>query len=169
MKHLLTIILIAFSQSTSFSQVGKQPTDQKELGEMVFKSLQDENYETFLNCIFTEADCDTLAKKADANDSLKTDVNKRMKHLTNSMRNKSKANFETIIATGKQEGVDWKKARLKDVKFDFSDRSNIQSSDIFLLCEYKDKRFLIKLNDCLRSNAWLMIHSATIRFADSKN
>ena len=166
MRHLLTITLIAFFQLTTFSQVDKRPTDPKMLGEMVFKSLQDESYETFLKYIFTEADCDTMAKNANAPDSLKITVVKQMKGLTNHIRQTSKENFEMIISTGKQKGIMWKKAKLTDVKFEIKNRDNIQSADIFLLCEYKDKVFQIKLDNCHKSDAWLMMDNVEIRFKE---
>ncbi len=166
MRHLLTITFIALFQLTTFSQVDKRPTDPKMLGEMVFKSLQDENYETFLKYIFTEADCDTMAKNADAPDSLKISVVKQMKGLTNHIRQTSKENFEMIISTGKQKGLDWKKVKLTDVKFEIKSRDNIQSSDIFLLCQYKNIIFQIKLDNCHKGDAWLMMAKAEIRFKE---
>ena len=166
MRHLLTIALITFFQATTFSQVDKRPTDPKELGEMVFESFQNENYELFLKYIFTEADCDTMANNADAPDSLKIKVVKQMKGLTNHIRQTSKENFEMIISTGKQKGLDWKKVKLTDVKFEIKNRDNIQSSDIFLLCKYKDTIFQIKLDNCHKSDAWLMMDKAEIRFKE---
>lgn len=166
MKHLLAIALITFYQSTAFSQADKRPTDPKELGEMVFKSFQDENYELFLKYIFSEADCNTMAKNADAPDSLKIEVVKQMKGLTNHIRQTSKENFEMIISSGKQKGLDWKKAKLTDVKFEIKNRDNIQSSDIFLLCKYKNEIFQIKLDNCHKSDAWLMMDKAEIRFKE---
>jgi hypothetical protein len=163
MRNLLTFTFIALFQLTTFSQVDKRPTDPKMLGEMVFKSLQDENYETFLKYIFTEADCDTMAKNADAPDSLKTSVVKQMKGLTNHIRQTSKENFEMIISTGKQKGLNWKKVKLTDVQFEIKNRDNIQSADIFLICNYKDKIFQIKLDNCHKSDAWLIMDKAEIR------
>ena len=106
MKHLLTIALFTFFQLTTFSQVNIRPSDPKQLGEMVFKSFQDENYELFLKYIFTEADCDIMAKNADAPDSLKITAVEQMKNRTNYIRQTSKENFELIISIGKQNGVD---------------------------------------------------------------
>lgn len=164
MKLLLTIALITFFQMTSFSQVDKRPTDPKELGEMVFKSFQDENYEMFLKYIFTESDCDTMAKNADAPDSLKITAVEQMKRITNYIRQTSKENFEMIISTGKQNGLDWRKTKLTDVLFEIKSNDNIQHSDIFLFCEYKDKIFLIKLDDCHKSDSWLMLGNTEIQF-----
>lgn len=164
MKHLLIIVLITFFQSAAFSQVDKRPTNPKELGEMVFKSLQDENYELFLKYIFTEADCDTMAKNADAPESLKITVVKQMKELTNHIRQTSKENFGLIISTGKQKEIVWQKTKLTDVKFEIKNHVNIQSADIFLLCEYNDNLFQIKLDNCHKSDAWLMMDNAEIRF-----
>lgn len=166
MRNLLTFTFIALFQLTTFSQVDKRPTDPKMLGEMVFKSLQDENYETFLKYIFTEADCDTMAKNADAPDSLKISVVKQMKGLTNHIRKTSKENFEMIISTGKQKGIKWEKVELTDVKFEIKNRDNIQSADIFLLCKYKDKIFQIKLDNCHKSDAWLIMDKAEIKFKE---
>lgn len=164
MKHLLIIALVAFSQLTTFSQINIRPTDPKQLGEIVFKSFQDANYELFLKYIFTEADCDTMAKNADAPDSLKITAVEQMKNRTNYIRQTSKENFELIISIGKQNGVDWKETKLSNVFFEIKSNDNIQQSDIFLLCEYKDKIFLIKLDDCHKSDSWLMMGNAEIKF-----
>jgi hypothetical protein len=166
MKCLLTIALITFFQSITFSQVDKRPTAPKDLGEMVFESFQDENYGVFLKYIFTEADCDTMAKNADAPDSLNVTVVKQMKGLTNHIRQTSNENFDMIISTGKQKGIKWKKVELTDVKFEIKNRNNIQSSDIFLLCKYKENVFQIKLNHCHKSDDWLMMGKVEIRFKE---
>jgi len=166
MKHLMTILLITLFQATIFSQVDKFPTDPKMLGEIIFTSFQDENYEIFLKYIFTEADCDTMVKNAIAPDSLKATVVKQMKGLTKHIRQTSKENFDVIISIGKQKGIDWKKVELTDVKFEIKNRDNIQSADIFLLCMYKEKIFQIKLDNCHKSDAWLMMDKAEIRFKE---
>ena len=166
MKHLLTVIFIALFHVTTFAQLDKRPADPKSLGEVVFKSLQNESYESFLTYIFTEVDCDTMAINANAPDSLKIIVVKQMKGLTTHIRQTSKENFDMIISTGKQNGIVWEMARLTDVKFEIKNRDNIQSADIFLLCEYKDILFHIKLDNCHKSNAWLMMDNAEIRFKE---
>lgn len=148
----------------TFSLEVKRPADPKNLGEVVFKSFQNESYETFLKYIFTEADCDTMVKNADAPDSLKITVVKQMKGLTNYIRHNSKENFEMIISAGKQKGIVWKKAKLTDVTYDIESSDDIQSTDISLLCRYKSNVFQIKLDNCHKSDSWLMMDKAEIRF-----
>jgi hypothetical protein len=105
-----------------------------------------------------------MAKNADAPDSLKITAVEQMKYRTNYIRQTSKENFELIISIGKQNGVDWKETKLSNVFFEIKSNDNIQQSDIFLLCEYKDKIFLIKLDDCHKSDSWLMMGNAEIKF-----
>ena len=166
MKYLLTITIITLLQSITFSQIDKWPTDPSELGKMVFKSIQDEDYALFLKYIFSEADCETIAKNADVPDSLKITVLEQVKGISNHIRQTSKENFEMIILTGEQKGIKWKKVKLTDVKFEIKNKDNIQSSDIFLFCKYKDKVFQIKLDNCHKSDAWLMLDNIEMSFKE---
>ena len=166
MRYLIVLILIVFFQQISFSQLNDRATNPKMLGELVFKSFQEENYETFLKYIFSEADCDRMSRNSNAPDNLKVAIAKQMKSLTNYIRQTSKENFENIISVGKDKKLEWKNVKLTDVKFDTKNQSNIQSSDIFLFCQHKEKIFLIKLDNCHKSDAWLMMDEAEIQFEE---
>jgi hypothetical protein len=91
------LIFIGFFQQISFSQLNDRATNPKMLGELVFKSFQEENYETFLKYLFSEADCDRMSRNSNASDNLKVEIVKQMKSLTNYTRQTSKENFENII------------------------------------------------------------------------
>lgn len=163
-KHLLSVACMLFFQTTSYSQTDLRPSDPKMLGELIFKSFQDENFSSYLEYIFTEADCDTMAKYADAPDSMKLVVVKHMKGRVNHIRNTARDNFEVILSTALQNGVKWNKVKLEDVKFEIKNRNNVQSADIFLFCRSGKKLFQIKLDNCHKSDAWLLMDYAEIRF-----
>jgi hypothetical protein len=161
MRTLFLLTIIAWA--TSFAQNGNvRPATPKDLGEIVFKSLQEENYEMFHDCVFTESDCDIMAKNADAPDSLKVMVAKQMKTVVNRTRNASKANFDQLIAKGKENNIVWNKVGLNDIKFQIKKDSNIESADIYLLCTFEKTMFTVKLDNCHKSNAWLMMDKAQL-------
>lgn len=164
MKYLVTITLITFLLSTSFSQIDKRPTDPTLLGKMVFKSFHNEDYELFLKYIFTEADGETMVKNALASDSAKITIIEQVNGISSHIRQTSKENFEMIILAGNQKGIKWQKVKLLEVKFQIKNKNNIQSTDIFLLCKYKEIKFQIKLDNCHKSDAWLMLDNPEINF-----
>ena len=164
MRYFLTITLITLFLTSACSQIDRGPNDPKELGEMIFKSFQNENYQLFLKYIFTEADCDYMVKNSGTPDSIA--IAAQMKGVTNHILQTSEENFESIISTGKQNGVKWQEVKLTDVKFEIKERGKIQSADIFLFCTYKGKVFHIKLDNCHKSEAWLMMDKAEIRFEE---
>lgn len=168
MKRILTFTLLMTIglSTTSFAQENTKPSSPEKLGAKVFQSFQEESFDLFLSLIFTEADCEIMVKNADASDSLKTAVVKQMKGLAHMIRSGAKENFNFILKQGHEKGVQWSKVKLEDIKYAIKDRQNIKSSDIFLLCKYKAVDFAIKLDNCHKSDAWLMMDTVEIKFKE---
>lgn len=168
MKIFVTLILIILLQTTAFSQVDCfRPTSPIELGVLVFKSFQDQNFEKFRNCFFTEADCDTLVKYAGLSDSLKIRYTKYYKNRATYFQGVAKENFEKLIEEGERKGIVWNKIELLDVSYDGpKTENNIQSADIGIECIYGDIYFGFLIEDCHKSDSWLIIDKVEIRFAN---
>ena len=169
MKAILTILFISVFHIIVNAQANNQRAQNPdELGTLVFKSFQNENYMAFENCIFTENDCEIMCNKANATDSVKAIVVKQMQGLTERIRRLSKENFQEIVEKGKQKGIDWPHSKLSKTFFEIRKDHNIESCDIVLLCECKDTIFGIKLDNCSKSDAWLMMGQVAIKFKKDK-
>ena len=118
----------------------------------------------FLKYIFTAADGETMVKNALASDSAKITIIEQVNGISSHIKQTSKENFEMIIIAGNHKGIKWQKVKLLDVKFQIKNKNNIQSTDIFLLCKYKEIKFQIKLDNCHKSDAWLMLDNPEINF-----
>ncbi len=167
MRFLFPLILFIFFSVPGCTKAGEnRPDNPKALGEEVFKSFQHKSYATFEKYLFTEADCEIMAKNIDAPEKLKPEIAQRMKAVVAVVRNHAKENFEQIIAAGEEQGVQWDKVELTAVEYELQTRDNIESTDIFLTCRYDTLIFAIKLDNCHKSEDWLMMDKAEIRFRE---
>jgi hypothetical protein len=164
MRFLYSLILVLLFHSTFFAQEHQKAKDPKMLGEFVFKSIQEENFDAFLSYIFTDKDCKKMIKNGKASKENKKVATNQMIGLATDIRQGSKENFNKIISVGKQKGIKWKEVKLTDIKYEIRNRDNIKSTSIFLLCKFNDKTFQIKLNNCYKSDFWLMLNKADIFF-----
>lgn len=168
MKNFIALSIF-LTIATSIKCIGQEnirPLDPEALARNVFTSLQEDDLEQFLSLIFTEEDCEIMANNLDAPDSLKTKVVKQMKGLTNMIRNGAKVNFNNTINQVKQKGIKWPKVELVDIKYEIKNRHNVESSDILLWCKFKKMKFTIKLDNCHKSDVWLMMDKIELRFQE---
>lgn len=163
------LFIIFLTIGTSIKCIGQEiirPLDPKSLGQNVFSSLQKNDLNQFLSLIFTESDCEIMANNADAPDSLKIEAVKQMKSLINKTRRDAKENFDNTINQVKQKGIKWSKVELLEIQFEVKNRQNIESSDIFLWCKFKKIEFIIKLDNCHKSDTWLMMDQVELIFKE---
>ncbi|MCB9246169.1 MAG: hypothetical protein H6606_07020 [Flavobacteriales bacterium] len=166
MKHYFLLGLIVLFGTDAFSQRDIRPSDPGILGREVFEHIQNRDYEGYLRLIFSGSDCDTMVNNAHVPDSTKSYVAGIIKIHADHLRSTSKANFEKVIEDAAQRGVDWQEVELTDVKFEIRTRDAVQSADVFLFCKFREQVFQIKLDDCHRSDAWLMLGYLEIKFKE---
>lgn len=167
MKHLLTFVFSIFLQLTALNQVECfRPSSPIELGVLLFKSFQDQNFERFQSCFFKEADCDTVIKYSDLSDSLKIRYAKYYKNRAAYVNGIAKESFEKIIAEGEQKGLVWNKIQLLDVSYEIKRENNIQFAEIGIECIYSDIYFGFLIKDCEKSDSWLITDKVEIRFIE---
>ena len=163
MKFYLIVLVLLF-QSTFFAQDYQKAKDPKMLGEFVFKSIQEERYGIFLGYIFTEEDVIKMMKRVTVSKSEKETATKQMQDIAKNIRNGSKNNFYNIISSGKQKGIVWKEVKLIEVSYSIREKENIQMADVFLICSFKNVSFNIKLDNCFKSQTWLMLDQIYLNF-----
>lgn len=158
-------LFIVFSNAVHAQKIyGK--ASPKELGEAVFETLQKNDFKSFLNLIATDADVDTIVKYATASDSAKYVVRNRMKYFVFGVNEHAKNNFNEVEEKANNFGVDWKKTVIKDIKYDIRNKKNVLSTDVLIHCEQEETTFTIKLNNCHKSTAWLMMDKVDIDFEE---
>jgi hypothetical protein len=162
MKAAFCLIILSFCfVSNSYSQ--NRPTDPKVLAEQIFSALKNNDYASYEKLFFTEVDCDTMFFNSTASDSAKAKVKKGIISLAKVSKANSKSNFENVLQQSKLNNLDWDLAVLKDVQFKIKNDHNIQSADIFLWIQCNGKDFTLKLDNCAKSNYWLMLEKAEFR------
>ncbi len=156
MRYLFSLVFIGAFYLTSFSQFNSRPKEPQDLGEAVFKCFHDEDYKTYKMYFFTDVDCDVMTQISTP-DSMKNELNKSMKMLTDGFQEYSKRNFEEILSIGRQNKIKWDRVELINIKCnldnDLYKNFNIQSAEILLFCKYKGKEFQLRLNYCHKSDA----------------
>ena len=163
------VILLFLTSGLLISVIGQnelRPKSPTELAKGVFESLKNNDFKSFLFLIFTEADCKIMANKGEASDSVKAIVVKQMNALTQHTRQNAKTNFNSILSQTNTKEVKWASVTLTDVKFEIKNRKGIESSDIFLFCRNGEINFIIKLDNCHKSDAWLMMDKIKVRFKE---
>ena len=157
MKNIFFLIILIGFSNLCFSQNEDRPSTPKELGELVFEALKENDFQAFQRLVFTESDCEIMIENAQFPDKVKNEIVQQMKGVTKMTRNKNKVVFNHAVHQVKDQCGSWTKVKLKDVKFEINNRNNVKSADVFILCKYKGKELGINLDNCHKSDAWLMM------------
>ncbi|MGN6646644.1 MAG: hypothetical protein ACTHJT_08940 [Cytophaga sp.] len=165
MKYIHLIVwFIGIAYMQHVHAQSSRPANPNELGISVCKAFRFENFSAYDSLIFTNADCDIMIKNADAPQNAKDTVINQMYSITRSMRGKALENFQSVIKAGKDKGIKWNKIELVNVFFEIRNRKNIESCDVAVYCKEGGKVFVIMLNNCHKSDAWLMMGNTSIQF-----
>lgn len=166
MHSILIIIFSVIIGFKTFLNTDDGPSDPKVLGEAVFQTFQKNRFEDFEKLFFTEADCEKMIQHANSSDSTKKIVFERMKAVVNLKRSQAKENFQQTFEFAEKEKISLTTSVLNDVKFEIKSRNNIESSDIYLFCRSTNTSFIIKLDNCHKSDAWLMMGKVEIKLQE---
>jgi len=144
--------------------ITQRPQTPKQLGERVFFALQSNDSAAFIDLIFTKNDCDLMVQHADGSESLKKQVATSMYGIAETLRTHADSNFNEIRKTVKDAGIDWQTAQIYNVDYKIRTANNLESTRIIIICRHSGGTFGIKLSECRKSDAWLMLDQLEIRF-----
>jgi hypothetical protein len=145
---------IGVSTVPSLAQTGRLSDSPRELGELAFATLVNDDERAYMNLVFTQADCDSMVFHADAKDSLKAIVLDQMYGLTAMVRSKASKDFALLRTQGTAAGIDWATAQLVEVQFEIKSRNGIQSCDVYAVGKSGSVDFAVKLHNCHEGSEW---------------
>lgn len=163
MKSIIIVLFLSLSSAFQLN-IQQRPSTPDELAKAVYNALKQKSFTDFEKLLFTEADCDTVVINSNLPDSIKADILPRMKGLTQLVKENAEKNFKSVIEQAEQKGIDWTKVEFTEAKYEIKTRDIAPSSDIFFGGKQGDIEFYIKLDNCHKSNAWLIMDEMEIHF-----
>ena len=116
MRLLILFVGCAFLAGGSKAQYPPSLATPRELGELVFSAIVNDDRAAYVALVMTDADCDSACARAHASDSAKAEVVEQMRGLARHVRGEANAVFDTLRMKGMQYGVEWATAQLIEVR-----------------------------------------------------
>ena len=149
-KAMKTLVFLCCASLLTLGCGGSHKTPE-DLGETVLDTLKDEDFDNFEKFVATPSDLKWIIEKSDREDSWKEKELKELDDFGKRALEVNKENFERTLKAGEEAGIKWSKVKFVDVDYDIEKERGIESADIIIVLEYKESKYRVKIDDCLKT------------------
>ena len=136
-----------------------------ELGEAVFNTLHDGDFEEFKSLIITEKEWGQAMNQTASNDSSKHELVEQLKWLQGALITNTEESFNNIRNSGLLKGLEWNNIELLSVNSVVESNEFLESGTSLIIGRYKSQEFSVSFN-CCKSDVWFVCDQLKIAYRE---
>lgn len=162
MQHYSLIILFVCLIKLCSGQNPHITENPKELGKQVFSALQNYDLSMYQQLIVLDTDCMEIMNEN--NDSITEEFISKLIQRSQKTINNSEFVFSQILKEIYLHEIDLLQTSITQIRYTIKANESIETTDIHLVLRYQKQEFRIIIEDCIKSDSWLILGGILVEF-----